>query len=139
MATGDVLTMIDERTPYTLKQFLIGMVLILIGIVTCISLVAYSGDYACIEGAKNWIPIYPDGREIRAEENVWFRRFGMGTTLLVLQTDDPPNTVRGWYFDQNTEASLNRKARPGELNWRVDPLDNGGSEITLSSTCGWNN
>ncbi len=101
----------------------------------CIFITFWAIDFACYNDINEWLPYYPGA--VEADLTASFRPRASGLTIVVLQTDDNPNQVRAWYFDQarqrNREGITNTLAT---VDFEVQPLPQGGSQIILTSQCG---
>lgn len=82
-----------ERPHYGCRQMLLAMVGILVGLVLCVSVVVVAVDVSCVSQAETWIPRYPNATKVDEVYN-FIRPFGMGITLVVLETPDSAQEVR---------------------------------------------
>lgn len=110
--------------------------LVVLGMVfLCILITFLAIDYACYNDINEWLPYYPGA--IESEMTASFRPRGSGLTIVVLQTEDSPNRVRQWYFDQARQR--NREGITTSLattDFEIQPNETGGAQIILTSQCG---
>ena len=86
----------DERPYGCSRRAGIGCLAIFALIVGCIGTFMIGVDAGCYGAMTRKIPIYPGARVISQHYNL-FRAFGMGETLVLIETDDDVETVRNWY------------------------------------------
>jgi len=111
--------------------------LVLLGLAfACIATLLFTGDSICHSNIEQWIPYYP-GAIVVSTEYDFIRARGIGTTTVMLATDDDEETVRQFYRD-NILALLDAEASRGlaSTSWDVLTDGEGGSIITLYSECG---
>jgi len=114
---------------------LVTLALIMVGIFVLIVLVNVAVDNACARGAQNWLPAYP-GSEVVSEDYTFLRLWGIGTSQQVLYSEDDVETVDDWYRAWNRQKGAEFASRGGaQMVWDVEEADNGGTTITLFSTC----
>jgi hypothetical protein len=116
---------------------LISMVGILIGLIVCASVAVIAVDVSCVSQAETWIPRYPNATTVDEVYN-FVRPFGMGITLVVLESPDSVQEVRKWYGDHRRNVARTQTQGYATLDWRVTSTVMGGSRIALSSECAWN-
>lgn len=127
----------EHTSGYSLKKLVVSLVLIAIGVFVMAVLITLGADALCVRDSTRWLPPYP-GSEIVEERFTFLRMWGVGQTTQVLYTADNINTVRQWYFEQDTENSRGGNARGGlaTVNWQLsEPEDREGTVITLQSSC----
>jgi hypothetical protein len=111
------------------------MVMFGCSIVSTISL-----DVLCYDALTERLPIYP-GSERTFEEHSFLRAFGMGETIIILDSDDPPEEVREWYGRASGRVSRENKGNRfffgfSQAAWSVTDAEDGtGSQIFLSGVC----
>jgi hypothetical protein len=96
----------------------------------------------CYDTLSKRLPVYP-GAAITFER-ASLRRYGMGETIMILDSDDAPAEVREWYGRYT--GSLNREMQQDGVGgmffsftkavWSVTTAEDGtGSQILLSGAC----
>lgn len=132
----------DERGYGCGRRAFLYTLLITAAMLLCIGGTAAAIDGMCYSVLTRRLPVYPDAEVTLLRYN-FVRAFGMGETVMVLETADPPDTVRQWYGQ-----SFGAAARAAQENH--DPFfnlassaysitaseDGGGSQIVLSGVCG---
>ena len=113
--------------------------LILVGVsVTFIALLILVADIKCGYDIENWwAPLYPNGKTVKREYDL-FRPRALGETYWYMESTDDVETVKQFYRDTRI-ATLKAEKTRGIANAEsaVHPLENGeGSLIILYSTCG---
>ncbi len=108
----------------------------------CISITVVGLDSLCYSVNSGLLPQYPEAT-IVFEQHSFLRAFGMGETVMVLETADDVETVREW--QARKFASISRAAVQGtgrvafnmtDANYAVIALeDRPGSQITLTAAC----
>lgn len=127
----------DKPTGCTFRYLVTSTLLIIVMVFLCVvSTVTYI-DYNCYSNGKAWLPIYP-GAEILSEEDGYFRRYGFGSTTLVLHTPDDNNTVRRWYIEHQRQTRIERRTSGfAEVDWAVIRTPNQpGTTVVLTHFCG---
>ncbi len=117
------------------------IVVLLIG--ACTTVTTLGLDAMCYNDLSQRLPIYP-GARITLERYSFLRRYGMGETLIILDSDDPEATVRDWYGREQGRVAQ-RIRQDGNLRLfygfsnataSVTTAEDGtGSQIILSGTC----
>ena len=124
---------------YYLKAFL--LIVGLFGSCAVVSTLAM--DTICYNTLSQRLPVYP-GATITVERYSFMRRYGMGETILVLNSDDATDTVREWYgHERGRLAQQIRRDRTMNLFYgfttavsSVTTAEDGtGSQIVLSGAC----
>ena len=109
--------------------------IIIIGIIVMVIIATATIDHNCYNHATLFLPQYPNA-EFMDVQNEFLRPFGMGITLMTLETSDDADTVRSWYLQELREI---REANPnftGLATTDWDVVANGeGSLIYLLSEC----
>jgi hypothetical protein len=108
---------------------------IMLALVVCGGSIMAFYDVRCSQDANAWIPIYPESEIIREQYN-GIRPFGVGVTLLRLQTEDDETTVESFYVE--TQRALRRAdAEPLEarVSYFVEASPEGGATVDLLSQC----
>lgn len=112
-------------------------------IVLCLLITVLTLDHLCYTGLSQRLPLYP-GASVVFESHNGPRIFGMGQTLMILETDDPVETVREWY-GINAGGATRRMQQSGQrlligiadASYSVITAEDGtGTQITLSGACG---
>lgn len=110
----------------------------------CIASFLLVADFGCYNTMTAKLPVYPNARVVTSKYNM-FRAFGIGETLVLLNTDDTPTVVRDWYG--RTVGALYQAAQQGKRSdlffflanarYTVTGAPNGGtgSQILLSGVC----
>jgi len=128
-----------KRFLYYLKAFLL-----IVGVLAaCSIMTTLAIDAMCYNALSQRLPIYP-GARMTFEQYSFLRRYGMGGTLMILDSDDSPDTVQEWYG--RISGQLAREARDNgtlramygfaRADWSVATAEDGtGSQIILSGVC----
>lgn len=122
----------------------LGCVIIPLAILLCGSTMVFALDRICYGNLTQRLPIYPNAEVTRRVHNL-FTEFGMGNTVVTLQTLDTPEVVRSWY-GVHTGDYLRESLREntpffrmaqGQVDVTRDPETPGGtgSQIILFGTC----
>lgn len=129
--------MSENPTGCTFRYLVSSTLIIVLATVFCVSSTVAYVDYDCVKNGKAWLPIYPDA-EIISEQDGYFRRYGFGTTTLVLHTPDDNNTVRKWYIAHQRKTRIERGTTGlAEIDWAVirTPKESG-TTLVLTLYCG---
>jgi hypothetical protein len=125
----------SDHFEYTPRRVLLSLLIILAGTVICFVTTAAVIDSVCVGNAEEWLPRYPNSEVVQVYHN-FIRPFGIGETVMTLESPDPQTEVLRWYrarrgigMPQNLLASLNFTVR--------ENTETGGSTIQLSSECAW--
>ncbi|GIL12642.1 MAG: hypothetical protein BroJett038_13620 [Chloroflexota bacterium] len=133
---------VDDRPSGCSRRALTGLGVVALGVFGCIIVMFLGLDAACYSAMTRKIPIYPEAR-VTMERHNFLRAFGMGETVMVLDTDDPSSEVRDWYG--RTVAANYRSAQTNRdpfwfmasAQWSVTTAEDGsGAQIVLSGVCG---
>jgi hypothetical protein len=132
----------DERGYGCSGRILLSFLAIIFAIVSCIGTLTFLFDNACYNSMSKKIPIYPNARITLSQHN-FIRPFGMGETLIMLDSDDPPDVVREWYGRTVGEAYRAVQAGSNDpffymANARYSisgATDGTGTQIILSGVC----
>jgi hypothetical protein len=128
-----------KRFLYYLRAFL--LIVALFGSCAVVSTLAM--DSMCYNVLSQRLPIYPDA-EITVERYSFMRRYGMGETILVLESDEESEVVRDWYGRaRGSIAQQVRRDNTMKLFYgftravaSVTTAEDGtGSQIVLSGAC----
>lgn len=120
------------------KWFKRGRVLVLLIVVIfgCPVTATVVVDVACNTSIETWLPLYP-GAETVSVDYSFIRPRAMGSTLMVQQTPDDPQTVEAFYYD-HFEELVSRGVPRGmggtDFSAQENP-DADGSLILLYSRC----
>jgi len=124
-------------------HYLRAILLVIVLISVCTTVTTLGLDAMCYNVLSQRLPIYP-GARITLERYSFLRRYGMGDTLIILDSDDLPDTVREWYGREQGSVAL-RLRQGGNLQLfygftnattSVTTAEDGtGSQIILSGTC----
>lgn len=107
-----------------------------LGILLCLFALGVSIDMVCVRDANDMIPIYPNSTLI-SQSYTMFRPFGLGDTVVVLETDDAERDVLEWYGDIRTQNMTSYQSL-AEMRFSVGPrADGAGARIVLTSDCAW--
>jgi F420-0:gamma-glutamyl ligase-like protein len=107
----------------------------------CIVITTIGIDAACYSSMSAKLPIYPNAR-VTLDQHNFLQRFGMGTTVMILDTDDDVEVVRDWYG--TTVAKVYKAAREtnqaffyfASARYSVGPAEDGsGTQIILNGAC----
>ena len=131
----------DERQPPGCRRILLGTLAVTIAMVLCISVVAIGIDRTCVADLTPRLPIYPN-TTVKSEQHNFLTPFGMGESIMILQSNDPAEVVRDWY--SRTVGAINYKdvqngtpKHLGRTSWTVSEAPDGkGSQIVLYGYCG---
>jgi hypothetical protein len=131
----------DDR-PYGCRGRLGGGCLgIILAVTLCVGGLMAAADSACYASLTHRLPVYP-GAEVITERHNFLRAWGMGETVMILYSPDPPEVVTGWYgrtigtrlYEQVTQGV--GPPRFGETDWTVGRAEDGvGSQIILYGKC----
>ena len=132
-----------SRRPSRWRKRILAIIAIPAMVFLCIGGVALTLDHLCYTGLTQRLPIYP-GAEVVFEEHNGLRAFGSGETLMIIETEDPIETVREWY-GRNAGGVTRRMRQQGQQMLisltnasysMVTAADGNGTQITLSGVCG---
>ena len=103
-----------------------------------IAIIILLADIKCGYDIENWwAPLYPNGKTVSVEYDL-FRPRALGVTKWIMESTDDVETVKQFYRNKRLETLDAGKTRG--LAWSesfVQPLENGpGSRIIISSACG---
>lgn len=74
----------------------VGCVSVIGALVACLLTLVLAGDGLCYTGLTQRMPVYPQATPIFRQYN-WLRPYGMGSTVIAFETDDPEGQVRAFY------------------------------------------
>src|SRR5512134_3595315 len=98
-----------EERPYGCsRRALLGTLILLIALFGCVGVSFVGVDAMCYSSLSQKLPLYP-GATITLERHNFLRSFGMGETIMVLESDDPPETVQAWYGRATYEGQQRAK------------------------------
>jgi hypothetical protein len=128
------------------KRFLyyLKAALLIVGLFgSCAIVFTLAFDSMCYNVLSQRLPIYP-GAKITLERYSFMRRYGMGETIMVLDSDDAVEIVRDWYGRARGRVSQQVR-RDNTMNLfygftravaSVTTAEDGtGSQIVLSGAC----
>jgi len=110
-------------------------------VVLCGAISILTIDSICWNGMTQKLPIYPNAT-ITFQRHNFLRSFGMGTTVMMLDSDDSSDVVREWYGRSVGAAA--RAAKDSGNRFYDIPIgrfsitraeDGTGSQIILSGDC----
>jgi hypothetical protein len=90
-------------------------------------------DQICYGEMRRFMETYP-GAETRLIRNNFLRPYGIGETVVILNSEDDAITVRGWY-GRLTGEELRAGRVLSRVSFDVTSLDDGGSQIILLGHC----
>jgi hypothetical protein len=108
----------------------------------CVGVSTLGLDVVCYGALTRRMPLYPNAN-VTFEQHNFLRSFGVGETVMILESEDEPSVVRSWYG--RTIGQTAQEAAEGKIlgytlarvSWTVQRAETGnGSEIFLSGTCG---
>jgi hypothetical protein len=131
-----------EPRPYGCQRRAILLTLGIILVVFACGTISLLGvDTICWNGLTQKLPIYPNAT-VTLQRHNFLRPFGMGETVMVLESDDPVETVREWYGRTVAEAA---RGSDNEYNpfyyipsgrYSVTRAEDGsGTQIILNGVC----
>lgn len=118
----------------------LGCLVILAAVVLCGGITFFAADRICYGNLSQRLPVYPNATVTSRTHNL-FTEFGMGITVVVLDTPDTPETVRSWYAVETgsyvREALRNNTPffRMAQGSATINSNGSGGSQIILYGTC----
>lgn len=115
--------------------------MLMLVIILCGSATMFAADRICYGNLTQRLPLYPDATVTRRTHNL-FTEFGMGNTVVVMESADDPETVRSWYaihtgtylrdaLDNNTPFF---RMAQGQVDV-TRAQDGSGTQIILFGTC----
>jgi hypothetical protein len=122
------------------RRFFAGCGMILLAMGLCFSTVILALDGTCASSLTQRLPIYP-GADVVSSQHSFLRPFGVGVTVIILYSPDPPDTVRSWYARTIGAYLREQAARGGGIgiastDWTVGRAEDGvGSQIILYGSC----
>ena len=111
---------------------------IVLGAIGLVLLFVLFIDVACHSDIVSRQMMYPGAEIVSQEYDLWRPR-AMGTTTLVLQTDDDEETLKQWLRERNLELLRAERFRGlAALTWGVQPVREGVPEgrLVYISSCG---
>lgn len=126
-----------------LLYYLRAALLVVVLIAACSTATTLALDSICYNVLSQRLPIYP-GATITVDRHSFLRRYGMGETIMVLDSDDPVEMVRNWYGEvRGRLAQQIRRDNTMNLFYgfttavaSVTTAEDGtGSQIILSGAC----
>ncbi|GEM_PF-1086237 len=127
------------------RRSALGCLMIVAAVIVCGGLLSFGLDRICVGYLPQRLPIYPNATVTFRDHNL-FTEFGMGNTVLILDSPDEPDVVRAWYATQTgtfLRASLDESdpivsigRRIARVDWDVTRAEDGtGTQIILFTTC----
>lgn len=122
---------------------LIALIAIPLVMLACVTITLLTLDNLCYTGLTQRLPIYP-GATVVVERYNGFRAFGMGETIILIETEDPLETVRDWY-GRNAGGAVRRMQQQGQMvlvnmtetSYSATTAEDGtGTQVLLSGVCG---
>jgi hypothetical protein len=131
-----------EATRPGCRRTLLSLILIALAVSLCIGSTVTAIDSLCYAAQAPLLPYYPGARVVRINTSAP-RPFGWGETVVQLESDDDPSTVRDWYggrfgraLGERADGPLAFMSGTARTSYRVRRADDGtGSTITLRATC----
>ena len=107
----------------------------------CIGVSFVGVDAMCYSSLSQKLPLYP-GATVTLERHNFLRAFGMGETVMVLDSDDPVETVQAWYGQMTYEGQQRARETHDPFyfmatgRYSVTTAEDGtGSQIILTAGC----
>ena len=132
----------DHETEYGCRRGLLVTLGVILLVMTCSGVTVGALDILCHNIMTERLPLYA-GAEITFENHSFIRSFGMGDTVIILESDEPSEVVREWYA--RTVAARKKDAREaGDMAFFslsktavsvTSRADGTGSLIILSGSC----
>ena len=125
------------------RKRIITLIAIPLVMLACVSVTLLTLDNLCYTGLSQRLPVYP-GATVTVERHNGLRAFGMGETIMVIETDDPLETVRDWY-GVNAGGAVRRMQQQGQMilvnitetSYSATTAEDGtGTQVLLSGVCG---
>jgi hypothetical protein len=89
----------DDRSISTaLPRTILSLMLILCGIVFCLTTLIVTLDTVCNMHIDRWLPLYPGAEEVTTQFD-FVRPRGVGNTFIIFYSPDDITTVQEWYGD----------------------------------------
>ena len=131
-----------EPKPYGCSgKALLATLGIFVAMLACGGISIAAMDAVCWGGLSQKLPIYP-GATVTFQRHNFLRPFGMGTTVMILDSDDPVENVRDWYGRAAGAASKAAEERGDPFYYipigraSVTRAEDGtGTQIVLSGDC----
>ena len=120
--------------PRTIRKWIRNIVLLLILVFGCPGSIVLVADIGCNISINTWLPLYPGAEQVSVDYN-FIRPRGMGSTLMVFQTPDDPETVEAFYH-QNALNLVNEGIPRGigGMDFHAEPNPEG-TLLALYSHC----
>ena len=118
----------------------LGCLVVLGAVILCGGITFFAADRICYGNLSRRLPIYPNATVTSRTHNL-FTEFGMGNTVVVLDSPDPPDNVRSWYAVETgsyVRESLRNNTpffRMAQGSATINSNGSGGSQIILYGTC----
>jgi hypothetical protein len=133
---------IDERHAVGLRRSLLRLLLPFVAVILLAGVLMVSLDNICYGAMSQKIPVYPNA-QITLQEHNLFRQYGLGQTVIILDSADDVTIVRDWY-GRTTSAAMRAAQDRGDrtyswasARWSVTTAEDGsGSQIILNGNCG---
>lgn len=131
----------DERPYGCSRRALLSVLVLLVALFACVGVSFVGVDAMCYSSLSQRLPLYP-GATVTLERHNFMRAFGMGETIMVLESDDPPEVVQAWYGRVTYDGQQRAKANHDPFyymatgRYSVTAAEDGtGSQIILSAGC----
>jgi hypothetical protein len=130
-----------ERSYGCSRKAVLITLLLVVFVFLCATVSLVTVDSICWNNMTQKLPIYPEATIVFQRHN-FLRPFGMGTTVMTLETEDSPDVVRDWYGRAVGAAA--RAAKDSDNRLYDVPIgrvsitgaeDGTGSQIILSGDC----
>ena len=127
------------RQPNSKPTPLLKLFLIMVGVaVVFIGTILLLADIKCSYDIENWWAVpYPGAQTISITHDDWLRPRALFETIWVLRSPDDMETVKQWYREKTLFVLKEQRTRGlAYSDYHVKAADDGGSIITLFSSCG---
>jgi hypothetical protein len=117
------------------------MLVVIGAMFVCVGISFVGVDAMCYSSLSQRLPVYP-GATVTLERHNFMRAFGMGETVMILDSDDPPDVVQRWYgritYDGQQRARENHDPfyYMATARYSVTVAEDGtGAQVILSGGC----
>jgi hypothetical protein len=74
----------------------LGCLVVIVAVFVCSAVTSFAADRLCYGALSQRLPLYPNATVTSRVHNL-FSEFGMGNTVITMNTPDDPTTVRNFY------------------------------------------